>query len=129
MPLRLTLKPHEKIFIGGAVVVNGAARAELTLLNNCAVLRQSDILTESTADTPAKRLYLLVQLMYMDSENLVGYHAKFWAMAEEFLSSHPDTRELLSAISQEVAQGSHYRALRLAKKLIVAEKEWMRDAE
>lgn len=129
MPLRLTLKPHEKIFLGGAVVVNGNSRADLTLLNDVAVLRQADILTEVTADTPCKRLYLLAQLMYMDSPNLVGYHAKFWSLAQELLDRHPDAAELIGGVAHEVTQGNYYRALRLGKKLIAAEKEWMRNGQ
>jgi flagellar protein FlbT len=129
MPLRLTLKPNEKIFLGGAVIVNGNSRADLTLLNDVAVLRQSDILTETTADTPCKRLYLLAQLMYMDSPNLVGYHAKFWSLAQDLMDHRPDAVELIGGVAHEVTQGNYYRALRLGKKLITAEKEWMRNGE
>lgn len=129
MPLRLSLKPHEKIFLGGAVLLNGNSRAELTLLNDVTVLRQKDILTETTADTPCKKLYFLVQLMYMDSANRVGYHLKFWGLAENILANQPSASVMVDAITQEVVQGNHYRALRLGKKLIAAEKEWMRDAE
>lgn len=121
MPLRLTLKPHEKVFMGGAVIVNGDMRAELTLLNDVAVLRQSDILTESTADTPCKQLYLLVQLMYMDMPNLVDYQAKFWALAPMVLNEVEGSAELIGAMGQEIAQGAYYRALKIGKKLIATE--------
>ncbi len=129
MPLRLTLKPHEKVFLGGAVIVNGDGRAELTLLNDVAVLRQADILTEVTADTPCKRLYLLVQLMYMDSPNLVDYHAKFWHQAREVLDARPDAAELVGAMGKEITLGNYYRGLKIGKKLIALEKESKQDAE
>ncbi len=129
MPLRLTLKPHEKIFLGGAVVMNGDARTELTLLNDVAVLRQSDILTEATADTACKRLYLLVQLMYMDSPNLVDYHAKFWALARDIVAERPGFADQIGAIGKEVTLGNHYRALKLGKRLIAMEKDGVQNAE
>lgn len=129
MALRLTLKPQEKIFIGGAVVVNGNTRTELTLLNDVVVLRQTDILTETTADTPCKQLYLLVQLMYMDSANLVRYHGQFWSLAQAILDLHPEVTEIIGAIANEVAQGNYYRGLRQGKKLIAAEKEWIENGE
>lgn len=129
MPLRLTLKPHEKVFLGGAVIVNGDGRAELTLLNDVAVLRQSDILTESTADTPCKRLYLLVQLMYMDTPNLADYHAKFWSHAQTVVNEIEGAEELVGAIGQEVALGNYYRGLKFGKKLIAIEKEGVRNGQ
>ena len=129
MPLRLMLKPHEKVFIGGAVIVNGDNRTELTLLNDVAVLRQSDILTEATADTPCRRLYLLVQLMYMDPPNLVDYHAKFWHQASEVLDKVPDGADLVGSIGKEVTLGNYYRGLKLGKKLIMLEKESKHHAE
>lgn len=123
MPLKLALKPGEKIFIGGAVIQNGGQRAELTLLNDAAVLRQSDILTESTADTLCKKIYLLVQLMYMDAANLTDYRAKFWALMENVLKEIEHADELIDVIGQEVLAGNHYRALKVAKKLIALEEE------
>jgi flagellar protein FlbT len=129
MPLRLTLKPHEKIFLGGAVVMNGDARTELTLLNDVAVLRQADILTEATADTACKRLYLLAQLMYMDSPNLVDYHAKFWALAQGIVAERPGFAAQIGAIGKEVTLGNYYRALKLGKKLIAMEKDGTQHAE
>lgn len=129
MPLRLTLKPHEKVFLGGAVIVNGDTRAELTLLNDVAVLRQSDILTEATADTPGKQLYLLVQLMYMDTPNLADYHAKFWSLAQGVLDEIEGASELIGAIGREVALGNYYRALKIGKKLIATEKEGVQNGQ
>lgn len=123
MPLKLALKPGEKIFIGGAVIQNGNQRAELTLLNDAAVLRQSDILTESTADTLCKKLYLLVQLMYMDTANLPDYHAKFWVLAKGISNELKGAAELIDAIGQEVVARDNYRALKVTKKLIALEKE------
>ena len=129
MPLRLTLRPHEKVFLGGAVIVNGDARTELTLLNDVAVLRQSDILNESTADTPCKRLYLLVQLMYMDTPNLADYHAKFWSHAQTVVNEIEGAEELVGAIGQEVALGNYYRGLKIGKKLIATEEEFAQNGQ
>ena len=37
MPLNIELRPHEKIFINGAVIANGADRARISLLNDAAI--------------------------------------------------------------------------------------------
>ena len=44
MPLRLDLRPHEKLFLGGAVLVNGDSRCQLAVLNDVPVVREKDIL-------------------------------------------------------------------------------------
>ena len=55
MPLRLDLKPHEKLFVGGAVLVNGDSRCTLTVLNDVSILREKDILHPEDANASAAR--------------------------------------------------------------------------
>src|SRR3989339_1673998 len=102
MPLKLDLRPHEKIFLGGAVLVNGDSRCQLTVLNDVPVLREKDILKEEDADTPCKRIYLTVQLMYMDTPNLARYHQFYWEQARLVVDVAPSTTELLEKISNFV---------------------------
>ena len=44
MPLKLSLKPNEKIVLNGAVVQNGDRRTTLLLQNKASVLREKDIM-------------------------------------------------------------------------------------
>ena len=55
MPLKLTLKPNEKILIGTAVITNAGPKAELIVQNTVPVLRERDIITEEKADTRGKK--------------------------------------------------------------------------
>ena len=123
MPLRLDLKPHEKLFLGGAVIVNGDSRSTITVLNDIPVLREKDILTDADANTPCKRIYLAIQLMYMEPGNLSKYHQLFWSFVKEVISAAPSTQGLISAISEEVLAGHYYPALKLTNELIGYEKE------
>lgn len=125
MPLRIELRPHEKLFIGGAVVVNGDNRSTITVLNDVPILREKDILTEQAADSPCKRIYLAVQLMYMDEINLASYHQSYWELVREVLAAAPSTTRLISVISDLVLTGRYYQALRQASGLIEYEKELM----
>ncbi|MBL4618299.1 MAG: flagellar biosynthesis repressor FlbT, partial [Robiginitomaculum sp.] len=68
MPLKLSLKPGEKFVLNGAVVQNGERRANLILQNQASVLREKDIMQEAEANTPAKRVYFPVMMMYLDAE-------------------------------------------------------------
>ncbi len=128
MPLKLDLRPHEKIFLGGAVLVNGDNRSQLTVLNDVPVLREKDILKEGDADSPCKRIYLAVQLMYMDTPNLERYHQYYWDQVRAVVEVAPSTTELISKISGFVLDGHYYQALKAAKELIRYEQELVGNA-
>jgi flagellar protein FlbT len=123
MSLKLRLKPEEKVIIGGAVIHNGPKASEFLVENNVPVLRQKDIMTEREADTPSRRIYFVVQLMYIDAEKLVEYHAKYWEMVGDVLEAAPSTGPFIEKISERILAGEYYQALKFTKKLIDYEKE------
>ncbi|MDR3395065.1 MAG: flagellar biosynthesis repressor FlbT [Parasulfuritortus sp.] len=125
MPLRLTLRPKEKFFLNGVVVVNGENRADLTLLNDAAILREKDIMTEDAADTVCKRIYFLLQLMYIDPDSSPDYRAKLSELLMSFGQVVPATVSDLDQIGAYVLQGDIYHAMKVARKLILIEKELM----
>ena len=90
MALKIALKPGERILIGGAVVKNGSRQtAELIVENNAPVLREKDILSEKEADTPCSRIYFVIQLMYIDTENLAIHHESYWKLVRPLLKAAP----------------------------------------
>lgn len=129
MPLRIELKPGEKIFIGGAVIENGSSRTHLTVLNDVPVLRERDILTEQTADTPCKRIYLAVQLMYMDERHLPQHQQTFGELLKDVIEAAPSTMSLLDRISTFILNGEYYQALKSAKELIRYEQDIVQHAK
>ncbi len=128
MPLRLDLRPHEKLFLGGAVLVNGDSRCQLTVLNDVPVLREKDILKEEDANTPCKRIYLAVQLMYMDTANLARYHQYYWEQVRAVIEVAPSTAELIDKLSTAVLDAHYYQALKVARELIRYEQELVSNA-
>ena len=64
MALKVELKPGEKIIVGECTLTNCGQRTRILVEGSMPILREKDILTAATADTPAKRIYLAVQLMY-----------------------------------------------------------------
>ncbi len=71
MALRISMKPQEKMILGGAVITNGNSfRCNLIVENKVPILREKDILSESQADSLCRQLYFIIQLMYIDEENL-----------------------------------------------------------
>ena len=124
MPLKVTLKPKERLFINGAVIVNDEeSRITLVVVNDVPILREKDILTDESADSPCKRVYLSVQLMYMDKDHLADYHKKFWKLVAEVVKAAPSTTGIIHKISEQILIGEFYKALKLSQKLIQYEKE------
>ena len=67
MALTISLRPKEQVVIGGAVLCNDEGRrTRLTIKNNVTILREKDVLKPEDVDTPCKRLYFSIQLMYID---------------------------------------------------------------
>ncbi len=130
MPLKIALKPKEKLYIGGAVIMNGGTHGEFTVLNSTTILREKDILTEETATSPCRRIYLTVQLMYMDgNESLAQHHKNYWSLVEDVMKAAPSFEKLLIEMSELILAENYYKALKLAKKSIEKETEVLKHAE
>lgn len=129
MALKLTLKPNEKVFIGGAVVQNGDTPAELSILNDIPLLRGKDVMTEEDADTVCKQVYLCVQLMYMDRNNLSSYQRNYQGLIEELLVAVPATVNFIAEINNDLACGRYYQAMKCARKLVQFEQELINDVQ
>lgn len=127
MALKLRLKPGEKVIIGGAVITNGDRNADIRVENRVPILREKDILTEEAADSPCSRIYLAVQLMYIDEANLARYHKTYWELVKEVLKAAPSTRDHIEAISNEILAGRYFQALKKTQKLIQYERELLNN--
>ena len=128
MSLKITLKPNERIIIDGAVVTNGHTKAVLIIENNVTILRQKDILNEKEADTPARRIYFVVQLMYIDKEKLAFHHKNYWKLVQDYIAASPSGLPLIDQISDKILKNQFYQALKLSRKLIDYEQEIISSA-
>lgn len=124
MTLKITLKPQEKMILGGAVIANGNnAGCQLIIENKIPILREKNILSEKDADTPCRQLYFIIQLMYIDEENLAIHQQNYWLLVKEILRAAPSTVGLIDQINEEIVSGRYYQALKLTWKLIDYEQE------
>ena len=119
MPLKLSLKPHEKFVLNGAVLMNGDRRASLVIENKASILREKDIMQSEEADTPIKRIYFPIMMMYLDAEASQAYYEEFVTRMTEFMSAigNREALTLCVEISRDVLQGQYYRALMKCRKL------------
>ena len=118
MALRITLKPHERMIVGGTVITNGNTKANLVIETRVPILRQKDIMAERDANTPSKRIYFAIQLMYIDEANLAAHHETYWKLIQEFLAAAPSSLPYLDRISEQIVNRNYYGALKSARKLI-----------
>lgn len=123
MPLKLKLRPREKVIIGGAVLTNGSAPAEFTLENKLPVLRQKDIMTEAEANTHCKRIYFLLQMMYIANRRTPEHYNAYLRLIKDLLSAAPSAIEIVYDLSESVLDGNFYQALKRAQNLIAYETE------
>ncbi|MBF0225729.1 MAG: flagellar biosynthesis repressor FlbT [Desulfobacterales bacterium] len=123
MSLKITLKPHERMILGTAVIKNGKNRTDLIVENNVSILREKDILSEDNADTPCKKIYFVIQLMYVDNGNIVKYHNLYWTLIKDVIKAAPSTLVIIDQISELIIANNLYNALKLARKLIEYEQE------
>ena len=126
MGLKLNLKPHEKCIIGGAALQNGNKMASFMIANQTTILREKHIMTEEKADTLAKQIYFVVQLIYLDGgiDNSKLNHKIFFKLMREFIDLSPSGvgLEIIGEIGQLILDGKDYQALGQGRKLIEYEK-------
>jgi len=128
MSLKVELKPGERIIIGECVVTNADQRTRLLIDGQTPILREKDILTFKTADSPAKRVYLAVQLMYT-SRDPTAHHQVYFELVRDILRAAPSTWPFIESINNLILTGELYKALKRAKKLIAYEAELIENAK
>ena len=60
MALKVELKPRERIIVGQVVIRNDEQRTRFFIEGEAPILREKDILTAATADSPAKKIYFAI---------------------------------------------------------------------
>jgi flagellar biosynthesis repressor protein FlbT len=127
--LKVELKPHERIIIGNCVITNTDQRARLLIDgDNIPILREKDILTPDIADTPAKLIYLAVQLMYI-SPDARASHGTYFNLIRDMVTAVPSAWPIIEAINNQILNGDLYQALKECKKLVAYEKKLLDQIE
>lgn len=125
MSLRVELKPFERIIIGQSVITNSDSRTTFLIDGDAPILREKDILTAETANTPVKRVYLCVQMMYLEND-MVNYQDLYLGFIKDLLEAVPSFRDQIESVSNLILSGSLYKALRELRPLIKREEELLR---
>jgi flagellar biosynthesis repressor protein FlbT len=122
MPLRVELKPFERIVIGETVIINSGTRTSFLIDGEAPILREKDTVTAETANTPVKRLYFCVQMMYLKND-VPKYRASYLGFVKDLRETIPGSRDLIDAVNNHISSGALYKALKEIRKLMKHEEE------
>lgn len=127
MALKVELKPGEKLLVGNCIITNSDQRTRLFIDGSAPILREKDIMTSETANTPARRIYLAVQLMYIDGDTDKAQSA-YNDLSRDFVAAVPSSLPIVDQINNEILTGSLYKALKAAQRLIEYEQDLLNHA-
>ena len=127
MGLKVELKPGERFILGECLVTNGDQRTRLLIEGESPILREKDIMMPEQADTPAKRIYLCIQLMYTSRDQSL-HHETYFSLMRDIVQAAPSSWPHMQAIGNHIMAGQLYKALKSAKALIAYEKELLDNA-
>jgi flagellar protein FlbT len=122
MPLRVELKPFERIVIGETVIVNSGIRTSFLIDGEAPILREKDTVTAETANTPVKRLYYCVQMMYLKND-IPKYRTSYLGFIKDLREAIPGSRDLIEVVNNHISGGALYKALKEIRKLMKREDE------
>jgi flagellar protein FlbT len=125
MALKVELKPFERIIIGESLITNSETRTTFLIEGEAPILREKDILTAETANTPVKRLYLCIQMMYLE-KNIPKYQDLYMDFVKDLLETQPTLRKSIETASKLILSGSLYHSLKEVRKMIKREEELLR---
>ena len=128
MALKVEIKPGERIIIGEALITNDGHRARLFIEGDAPILREKDIMRPNDADTPCKKIYLLIQMMYLAHDPRV-HHTLYFEIIKDVQAAAPSMMTYIDEINNLILTGAYYKALKHAKKLIEYEKELIENAK
>jgi flagellar protein FlbT len=120
MTLRIELKPFEKVFIGDAVLTNSDQRTMFIIDGRTPVLRAKDAIAPETAKTPAEKLYVCIQNMFLLRDHK-SQQGTYLALAAETIAQNPHAYPLLSEVDRFVTSAEYYKSLKTLRKLIAPE--------
>ena len=112
MALKVELKPGERILIGECVITNSGHRTRFIIDGKMPIVREKDIMTAEQANTPAKRIYLAILLMYT-SRDARAQHTTYFALVRDLVQAAPSAWAQIEIINNHILTGELYKALPL----------------
>ena len=127
--LVLSLRPYEKVLVGGVVVQNGERKSSLRVLDDAAgVLRLSDAMHPGDARTPLTRCYYAAQLLLTGQAGEGGEDvlAALLGDAQAAFAGFAFAGDLAAA-AEAARAGAWFRVMRTLRPLLPQEAALLSD--
>ena len=128
MPLKIKVKPHERVLLGSALIQNGEHPTQISVLNHVPILREKDLLTKEQADSAAKQLYFIVQMMYIEQQRTKELYDSFLKITKDLIKAAPSLIDNIYQIGEHIIGDAFYPALKESRNLIELEAKLMKRA-
>lgn len=128
MALKVELKAGERFILGDSVITNDKQRTRLFIEGDAPILREKDILRLEDADTPCKKIYLVVQLMYL-SLKPQEHHELYFKLVHELIAAAPSMTFHVAEINNYILTDSYYKALKATQAMIADEESLLDNAK
>ena len=121
--VRVPVRPGDKFVVNGAVLTLGEGSVEIQ--NHDLILMGRDVMLPEDANTPAKRVYYWLMLMYLDGPGQDSYRLRLLDDMNDLLSATTlvDVTKSLGLIHQLVQHEDYPKALAAARALMGFEAE------
>ena len=64
-------------------------------------------MSEKDADSPCRKIYFTIQLMYIDEENLIEHHNTYWKLVQDIVKAAPSMLALIDQISEYILNNKY----------------------
>lgn len=110
------------MIVNGAVV-RARGRLSLEIESEACILRGRDVMTPEDADSPARRLYYVAMLAYVDVSDREQHQSFAVELVADIVSAlaNPEAISCAIEIAQKIASGQYYKALTDCRWLIAYE--------
>lgn len=127
-PLKVHLKPHERIYLNGAVV-RVDRKVTLELLNDVVFLLENHVMQADGATTPLRQLYFIVQSMLIEPGTKPLARQFYDGLHRDLIAIFKD-RDILDGlieIKALIEAAKPFEALKKIRTLYDLESEALRD--
>lgn len=124
MSLQINLADGEMVVVNGAVL-RADGRIRLKIENQVSILRARDVMKPEEANTPARRLYYMCMLAYIDEPRRQQHQDNLVPLLADLVEAFQtlEITQICAGFAQLVATQDFYRALAECRKIIVYEAE------
>ena len=127
MSLKINVKAGERILINGSVVVNAGRDTSLVFETSTRFLLEKDVMALKDANTPAARIYFVLQMLYIFPELDENRLKMFEQLVTEFVAAAPSSISIVKKIIDHAEKKEFFKSLKYCRQLMDFEKERIGD--